>query len=157
MKITKRADQCPLVAPLRHPAMSAPWSLTGGKRTSHGQPISVEIDPTETSSLTRLEADWVPFPTTSRPQSANLSHCARRTHEALGKPQARFQGDLPARVRIAAPPFCCLRGSNSFNSKSRRASSSYGAGAGTGLRRNRIGRRGDQINKRFTTDCFRTL
>src|SRR4051812_42542070 len=37
--------QWPLLARLRHAAMSAQWSLSGGgKRTSRGSPISVAID-----------------------------------------------------------------------------------------------------------------
>ena len=39
----------PLMARLRHAAMSAQWSLSGGKRTSRGSPISVAIDPTRKS------------------------------------------------------------------------------------------------------------
>jgi putative ABC transport system substrate-binding protein len=38
----------PEVARNGPPAMSAVWSLSGGKRTSSGEPISVAIDPTET-------------------------------------------------------------------------------------------------------------
>jgi hypothetical protein len=41
---------CPSPARLRHPAMSAPWSLTGGKRTWRGQPNSVENDPQQTET-----------------------------------------------------------------------------------------------------------
>src|SRR5216683_7739070 len=33
---------------LRHPAMSAQWSLSGAKRTWRGQSISVAIEPSET-------------------------------------------------------------------------------------------------------------
>jgi hypothetical protein len=40
----------PVLARLRHLAMSASWSLTGGKRTSSRQPNLVEIDPTLTSA-----------------------------------------------------------------------------------------------------------
>jgi hypothetical protein len=34
--------------------MSAVWSLLGGKRTSSGEPISVENDPEQTFDLTDL-------------------------------------------------------------------------------------------------------
>ena len=40
-----RNQSLPEVARLTHPAMSAPWSLTGGKRTWRGKPNSVENDP----------------------------------------------------------------------------------------------------------------
>src|SRR5882757_4187127 len=41
----EKGGRFPLLARLRHPAMSALRSLTGGKRTWRGQPISVENDP----------------------------------------------------------------------------------------------------------------
>jgi hypothetical protein len=34
---------------LRRPAVSALWSLLGDKQTSHGQPISVALDPDRAS------------------------------------------------------------------------------------------------------------
>ncbi len=40
----------PFLARLRHPTMSAQWSLSGEKRTSRRQPISVAIDPEGTWS-----------------------------------------------------------------------------------------------------------
>ena len=40
--------ECRLVARSCRSGMSAVWSLSRGKRTWRGQPISVEIDPTET-------------------------------------------------------------------------------------------------------------
>jgi len=42
------AEKWPLLARNRPPAMSAVWSLSGGKRTSPGQPNSVENDPKPT-------------------------------------------------------------------------------------------------------------
>jgi hypothetical protein len=47
----RRPDRCLFLTRLRHPAMSAVRSLSGGKRTSLGRPILVAIDPSETSSL----------------------------------------------------------------------------------------------------------
>jgi hypothetical protein len=44
------------MAPLRHAAMCARWSLSGGKRTSRGRPVSVAIDPLRTLALARKPA-----------------------------------------------------------------------------------------------------
>jgi hypothetical protein len=47
LKLERRFPQMPR---LRRPAVSALWSLLGDKQTSRGQPTSVAIDPTQTSS-----------------------------------------------------------------------------------------------------------
>jgi hypothetical protein len=47
LKLERRFPQMPR---LRRPAVSALWSLLGDKQASRGRPISVAIDPTQTSS-----------------------------------------------------------------------------------------------------------
>ena len=60
---------------LRHAAMSAQWSLSGGKRTSRGSPISVVIDPKRTRDLARRHLGML--------GSAELSDGWRRSIYAL--------------------------------------------------------------------------
>src|ERR1700730_3460201 len=56
-QIIRADDQVPLMAQTRSAGMSAIPPLLGDKRTSRGEPISVAIDPNETSALDRRRAD----------------------------------------------------------------------------------------------------